>query len=72
MDGFFNILLVSTLGQHLLGLGYRAGRIETFRAGVGAIHDRVAAIQAKGVLKIIQTFTRRLVPAVNQPAVSSK
>ena len=63
---------MSTLGQHLLGLGYRAGRIETFRTSVGAVHDRMAAIQAEGILKVIEALTCRLVPAVNQPAVRSK
>jgi hypothetical protein len=61
--------LMSTLGQHLLGLGYRPRRIEAFRAGVGAVHNRMAAIQAERILKVIEALTGRLVPAVNQPAI---
>ena len=33
--------------EHLLGLRDRLGRVEALRTGLGAIHDRMAAVQAK-------------------------
>jgi hypothetical protein len=33
--------------EHLLGLGDRLGRVEAFRTGLGAIHDRMAAVEAE-------------------------
>src|SRR3712207_6457202 len=39
------------LHQQLLGLGDRLGGVEALRADVGAVHDRVAAIETERVLQ---------------------
>src|SRR6478609_9014365 len=57
------------LHHHLLDLGDRLGRIEALGAGLGAVHDGVAAIELKGVLEIVEPLGRRLVAAVDQPAI---
>jgi len=40
-----------------------------FGHGVGAIHDRVAAIKPERVFQIIQTLAGRFIAAVDQPAI---
>src|SRR3546814_682864 len=64
--------LVSDAPRHhqLLDLADRLGRIETLRARLGAVHDRVAAVEPEGVLEIIEAFAGHLVAAVGDPAVS--
>ena len=55
--------------HHLLDLGDRLGRVEAFRAGLGAVHDRVAAIEAERVFQVVEPLAGRLVAAVDQPAI---
>src|SRR5262245_58508963 len=50
--------------HQLLDLGDGLGRIEVLRAGPGAVHDGVAAIEAEGVLEIVEPLAGRLVAAV--------
>src|SRR5262245_18571821 len=57
------------LDHHALDLSDRLGRIETLRAGFGAIHDGVAAVEAERILEIVEAPPRRLVAAVLKPAV---
>src|SRR5262249_34962789 len=66
----------STLGasgpsfdQQLLDFRNGLSWIESLRAGLGAIHDGVAAIEAEGVLQIVQPVAGRLVAAVDDPAI---
>ena len=40
--------------QHLLGFGDRLGRVQTFRAGLGAVHDRVTTVQAEWIIEFIE------------------
>src|SRR6202140_3808417 len=56
-------------GHHPLGIGNRARRVEPFRAGVGAVHDGVAAIETERILEPVEALAGMLVPTVNQPAV---
>ena len=53
--------------QLQLGDGFR--RIETLRAGLGAVHDGVAAIEPERILEIVEPFAGRLVARVGDPAV---
>src|SRR5215217_8233493 len=55
--------------DQLLGLGDRFGQVEALRADVGAVHDRVAAVQAERVLEGVEPLSRGLVTAVDQPAI---
>ena len=55
--------------HHLFGFGDGLGRVQTLRAGVGAVHDGVAAVKPEGIFQIVQPLTRRLIPAVSQEAV---
>ncbi|MPL74155.1 hypothetical protein SDC9_19965 [bioreactor metagenome] len=58
-----------TADHQPLDLGDRLRRVQTFRAGLGAVHDGVAAIELERVLERIETLGRRLVAAVDDPAV---
>ena len=55
--------------HHLLDLGNRLCGVQTLGARLGAVHDRMAAVQPERVFEIIQTFARRLVAAVDQLAI---
>src|SRR5688572_12135810 len=57
------------LHQHLLGLGDRLGRVEALGAGVGAVHDRVAAVEAERILELVEPLALHLVAAVGEPAI---
>src|ERR1700704_6064611 len=57
------------LDHLLLDLGDRLRRIEMLRAGVGAIHDGVAAIEPERILEIVEPLAGRLVAAIGDPAL---
>src|SRR5687767_11114881 len=42
----------------------RLGRVQPLRADLGAVHDRVAAIELERILKVVEPLARRLVAAV--------
>src|ERR1700759_4801921 len=55
--------------DHLeLEFGNRLGRIETLRAGLGAVHDGVAAIEPERVFEIVEPLAGSFVAAVLDPA----
>src|SRR6516162_5276974 len=62
---------ISLASQHyqLLDLGDRLGRVQPFRAGLGAVHDRVAAIEAERVFERVKALPGALVAAVGDPAI---
>ena len=49
------------LDHHLLDLGDCLGRVQALGAGLGAVHDRVAAVQLERVFQIVQPLARRFV-----------
>src|SRR6185503_8759300 len=53
----------------LFDLGDRLRRIEVLRTGLGAVHDGVAAIQPEWIFQVVESFSRRLVTAVDDPAI---
>src|SRR5690349_21257052 len=57
------------LGHHSLGIGNRPRRIEPFRAGLRAVHDGVAAIEAERILEPIKALSGALIAAVGKPAI---
>src|SRR6478735_9231944 len=57
-----------TLDHHLLDLRYGFAGIQTLGAGARAIEDRMAAIETEGVFELVETFLRRFISAVGQPA----
>src|SRR3984893_17453042 len=59
----------SALGHHSLGVGNGARRIEPFGAGLGAIHDGVAAIEPERVLEPVEALASALIAAVGEPAI---
>src|SRR5258708_14505098 len=63
---------ITPVQHHLLDLSYGLGGIEIFRAGLGAVHDGVAAIKAKRIFKIVQALPGRLVAGVDDPAVGGQ
>src|SRR5512145_1182919 len=56
----------------LLDLGNRLGRVQVLRAGFGAVHDRVAAVQAERVLELVQALAGRLVARVDDPTIGGQ
>jgi hypothetical protein len=56
--------------HHFLDLAYRPRRIQTLRTDIDTVHDRVAAEQPIGILKIIQALVGRLVAGIGDEAVS--
>src|SRR5210317_1112145 len=62
-------LLMPPLREHLLGLGNGFCRIQFLRASLCAVHDRVAAIQTKRILELVEALAGRLVTAVDEPTV---
>src|SRR5260370_20711587 len=65
-------------GRHLrvadepLELGDGLGGVEALRAGLGAVHDGVAAVEAERILEIVEALSGRLIPTVLEPAVGLK
>ena len=57
------------LDHHALDLGDGLGGVEALRAGLGAVHDGVAAVEPERVLEIVEPLAGRLVAAVLEPAV---
>ena len=55
--------------HHLLDLGDGLGRVQALGAGVGAVHDRVAAIEPERIMQRIKTPVGGLVAAVDEPAI---
>src|SRR6478672_1004221 len=49
-------------------LGDRLGGVESLRAGLGAVHDGVAAIEPERVFEIVEPFAGGFVAAVRDPA----
>src|ERR1700692_1325140 len=54
-------------GHHPLGIGNRTRRVEPFRAGIGAVHDGVAAIETERILEPGEALAGMLIPTVDQP-----
>src|ERR1700692_3430077 len=61
------MLQSSAFGHHPLGVENRTRRVEPFRAGVGAVHDGVAAIETERILEPVEALTGVLIPTVDQP-----
>src|SRR5713101_9590456 len=55
------------LDHHQLEFGNRLRRIETLRAGLGAVHDGVAAIEPERVLKIVEPLAGGFVARILDP-----
>src|SRR5262245_44569910 len=57
------------LDHHALDLGDCLRRIEALRAGLGAVHDGVAAVETERILELVEALAGGLVAAVLEPAV---
>lgn len=44
------------LDHHLLDFGNCLGWVQTLRAGLRAVHDRVAAIKAERILEVVEAL----------------
>src|SRR5260370_38110784 len=60
---------MAAMRHHLLDFADGLGGIEILRAAFCAIHDGMAAVQAKWILEIIEAIAGRLVPAVDYPTI---
>ena len=63
------ILHLVTFGQHLLDVSDRLGGVESLGTGLGAVHDRVAAVELEAVVQSLQSLLSLLVTRVDDPAV---
>src|SRR5471032_2709953 len=61
--------LEGTLDHQLLDLGDRLGRIEALGTGLGAVHDRVAAVEPERILELVEALALGFVAAVGDPAI---
>jgi hypothetical protein len=59
----------AAFGHQALGIGNRTRRVEPLWAGVGAVHDGVAAIETKRVVEPVESLADALVAAVGNPTV---
>src|SRR5499426_1236848 len=57
------------LHHHPLDFGNGLGGVEALRAGLGAVYDGVAALEAEWILEVVETLAGRLVAGVLDPAV---
>src|SRR4029079_2036105 len=56
--------------DHLqLELGDGLRRVETLRAGLGAVHDGMAAVEPERVFEVVEPFAGGLVAGIRHPAV---
>src|SRR5580692_6266889 len=62
-------LSLPPLNHHLFDMNDRLGRVQALWAGLGAVHDRVAAIEAERVLKIVQPLALRFVAGIDEPTI---
>src|SRR5271155_5608220 len=60
---------MAAMCHHLLDFADGLRGIEILRAGLGAIHDGMAAVQPKRVLEKVETLAGRLVAAIDDPAI---
>src|SRR5271156_1613903 len=60
---------LTALHHHLLDFGDGFRRVEVFRAGAGAVHDWVAAVEPERVFELVETIAGLLVAAVGEPAI---
>ncbi len=56
-------------GDLAFDAGNSLARIQTFWAGLGAVHDSMTAIKGKSVIQSIQTFIRLVIAAVSDPTI---
>src|SRR5690606_32265327 len=63
------IKLELAVDHRLLERGDLLGWIEALRAGLGAVHDGVAAIEPERILEIVEAMAGALVARVLDPAV---
>src|SRR5688572_11669379 len=57
------------LDHQLLDLADRLRRVEALGAGLGAVHDGVAAIEPERVFQIVEPIAGRLVARIHDPAI---
>jgi len=55
--------------QHLLDLSDGASRVQALRAGLGAVHDGVAAVDGEPILHHLKALVSELIAGVDHPAV---
>src|SRR6187455_3431580 len=60
---------VLPLEHHLLDLGDGLRGVEVLRAGLGAIHDGVAAVEPERIFQFVEPLAGRLVARVDDPTV---
>src|SRR5690606_39416296 len=64
-----SVVSVPALDQQLLDLRDRLAGIQDLRAILRAVQDRMAAIEPERILERVEPLARRLVAAVDDPAI---
>merc|ERR1719356_2081132 len=64
------LTLVRYTSQKLLNLSDSSSRVESFRAGLSAVHNCVTSVDTERISELIQSLSLMTVPAVNYPSVS--
>src|SRR3954462_8842105 len=62
--------LDSAANHQFLDLANRLGRVQSLRADVDAVHDRVATEQTVRIFEVIQTLAGRLITAIGDKPIS--
>ena len=63
------VILNPSLHHHLFDFRDGLCGVQTLRAGIRAIHDRVATIKSERIFEMIETITGRFIARVNQPTI---
>src|SRR5262249_31883444 len=69
LAGWLILWLSAALRHHSFGVGDGAGRVQALRAGVSAVHDRVAAIKSEWVVESVESLTGALIAAIGEATI---
>jgi hypothetical protein len=70
--GTVRVISALALDEHFFDLGDGLGGVEIFGAHVGAVHDRMAAVEAEGILELVEALAGGLVAAVDNPTIGGQ
>src|ERR1700751_2767554 len=59
----------ATLGHHVFGVGDRTRGVQSFRARLRAVHDRMAAIETEWILEALKRLAGGLIAIISEPAI---
>ena len=60
------------IDHHMFDRGNGLGGVQPLGTGIGAVHDRVAAIKLERILKLVQPLARGLIARIDNPAIGGQ